>query len=261
MACNGQKFSVIYADPPWRFATYSAKGLGRSADAHYSCMPLADIKALDVGQIAGKDCALFLWVTAPMLQEGIEVLKVWGFKYKSIAFVWAKTTIDGTRFPIGTGYWTRANPELCLLGIRGKPKRVSCNVRQLVVSLRREHSRKPDRVRDDIVKLMGDVPRIELFARSRAPGWDAWGNQTEKFGGAVIEPVFPLLLQMQTRRQQMRDATNQWAGGTGPMPDHIRRWLDTPLPSDVDKQDDGTVLVHHHAFADVGRASAHHSSL
>jgi N6-adenosine-specific RNA methylase IME4 len=175
-----QRFSVILADPPWNFQTYSAKGRDRNADKHYACMGLEDIKSLPVVDLAANNAVLFLWVSNPQLKDGLEVMEAWGFEYKTVAFTWVKTSKSGG-FPIGCGYWTRANPELCLLATRGKPKRVSAAVRQLVRSPRREHSRKPDRVRDDIVQLMGDVPRIELFARSRAPGWEAWGNETDFF--------------------------------------------------------------------------------
>ena len=119
-------------------------------------------------------------------------MEAWGFKYKTVAFNWAKMNKSAppmlwteADFFTGLGYWTRANPELCLLGTKGKPKRVSKNVKRLVISPRQEHSRKPDEVADRIVRLMGDLPRIELFARQSRQGWSIWGNDTEKFDGAT----------------------------------------------------------------------------
>jgi len=153
-------------------------------------MSLADIRALPVADIAATDCALFLWVTDPLLPEGLRLMEAWGFKYKTVAFNWSKMNKSAppslwteADFFTGLGYWTRANPELCLLGTKGKPKRVSKNVKRLVISPRREHSRKPDEVADRIVRLIGDLPRIELFARQSRQGWSIWGNDTEKFDG------------------------------------------------------------------------------
>ena len=183
-----EKFHVIYADPPWTFRTWSKEGKGRSPENHYGCMSLADIRALPVADIAAEDCALFLWVTDPLLPEGLKLMEAWGFQYKTVAFNWAKLNKSAPPmllirddFFTGLGYWTRANSEMCLLGTRGKPKRVSKSVKRLVISPRREHSRKPDEVADRIVQLMGDLPRIELFARQSRQGWFNWGNDTEKF--------------------------------------------------------------------------------
>jgi site-specific DNA-methyltransferase (adenine-specific) len=111
-----------------------------------------------------------------MLPEAIKVIQSWGFKYKTVAFTWVKENKHKGYFT-GLGYWTRSNPEMCLLATKGKPKRISKSVRQLVMDKRREHSRKPDRIRNDIVELCGDQPRIELFARQKAKGWDSWGNE------------------------------------------------------------------------------------
>ena len=138
--------------------------------------------------IAEADCALFLWATDPMLPDALRTMESWGFRYRTVAFVWAKLNsrapasgFSADDFAIGTGYWTRANPEMCLLGTRGKPQRVSRAVRRLVIANRREHSRKPDAVADGIVELMGDVSRIELFARESRAGWESWGDQAVKF--------------------------------------------------------------------------------
>lgn len=171
------KYTVIYADPPWHYRVWSKKGAGRSAKSHYSTMPLEEIKALPVHLLAAKDCALFLWVTFPLLQEAWPLMDAWGFCYKSVAFVWVKLNRKAPTLFTGMGYWTRANAEICLLATRGHPKRHNAGVHQVILSHIEEHSKKPEEARSRIVRLMGDVSRIELFARSRAPGWDVWGNE------------------------------------------------------------------------------------
>jgi N6-adenosine-specific RNA methylase IME4 len=176
MSPLSQHHGVILADPPWTFATYSRKGKGRSAEAHYDCMSLADIKALPVADWAAPDCALFLWATDPSLPQALEVIEAWGFAYKTVAFTWAKTTKDGAGFPIGCGYWTRANPEQCLLATRGRPQRLSRAVPQLILAPRREHSRKPDEAYERIEALVPG-PYLELFARAPRAGWYSWGYE------------------------------------------------------------------------------------
>ena len=182
------RYSIIYADPPWTFRTWSDKGKDRSPEKHYNCMNIRDVQALPVADIADTDCALFLWATDPLLPEALETIKAWRFTYKTVAFVWAKLNKAAPQllftekdFFTGMGYWTRANPEICLLATKGKPERFSKSVRRLVIEPRREHSRKPDSIRQRIVELVGDKPRIELFSRSRTEGWDNWGNEVEKF--------------------------------------------------------------------------------
>lgn len=177
---QSKHYGVIYADPAWKFAVRSPKGAGRSAEQHYPCMKLPDIKALPVLEHAADDCVLLMWVTDPFLEKGFEVIKSWGFTYKTVGFYWAKTNQSGSPF-MGGGYWTRANPEQCLLATRGSPKRLNKDVRRLVVDQRREHSRKPDRMYRDIERL-APGPYCELFARSGRPGWDSWGNDVHKFG-------------------------------------------------------------------------------
>lgn len=180
-------YRVIYADPPWSFATYSAKGKGRSPEAHYRCMDFAEIKRIPVADWAAEDCILLLWVTDPLLPRGLELLDAWGFTYKTVGFYWAKlnrradrSAIDERSFFTGLGFWTRANVEQCLLATRGKPKRLAKDVRRLVVSPRREHSRKPDEIRSMIERLAAG-PYLEMFARSRCLGWDVWGGEPDKF--------------------------------------------------------------------------------
>ena len=170
-------FSVLYFDPPWTFKVRSDKGKDRSAENHYSVMALADIKAMgaEIERVAAKDSVLFLWVTDPLLPEGLEVMRAWGFTYKTIGFYWTKRTKHGKPH-IGTGYYTRANPEMCLLGTRGKGlPRQSRGVRRWIESTIGRHSAKPAEVRDRIEALFGDVPRLEGFAREVSPGWVGWG--------------------------------------------------------------------------------------
>lgn len=174
-----KKYQVIYADPPWKYRVYSQKGNGRSAEAHYSTMEIDKICSLPVAELADKNCVLFLWVTMPCLLEGLSVLRAWGFQYKTIAFVWVKQNRKADSLFWGMGYWTRSNVEFCILATKGTPKRKSASVHQVIVSHIEEHSKKPQEVRERIVQLMGDVPRIELFARQKTPGWDVWGNEVE----------------------------------------------------------------------------------
>jgi N6-adenosine-specific RNA methylase IME4 len=174
-----KKYGIIYADPPWNYRVYSKKGLGRSAESHYPTMSIEDICALLVGEIAADNCALFMWITFPCLYEGLEVLTARGFTYKTIAFVWVKQNKKSDSLFWGMGYWTRANVELCILATKGKPKRVSAGVHQVIMSHIEEHSKKPMEARKRIELLMGDVPRIELFAREKNDGWDVWGNEVD----------------------------------------------------------------------------------
>ncbi len=164
---------MIYADPPWKY-----KGL-HSAECHYTTMCMEDIKKLPVEKLADKDCALFLWVTLPMLCEAWGVMEAWGFSFKTVAFVWIKLNRKSNGIFWGMGYWTRANAELCLLATRGRPRRQARNVHQVIISHIEEHSKKPDEARRRIEALMGDIPRVELFARQSPPGWDVWGNEVK----------------------------------------------------------------------------------
>ena len=179
------KFSVIYADPPW---SYGDKGFGKRPNGSlkgafapeagkYPTMPIGEIKALNVQGLADNDCALFLWATSPLLPEALQTIQAWGFKFKTIAFCWSKVSVTGKELA-NLGQWTMGNIELCLLGTKGSPKRLVRNVRQLVVAERTEHSRKPEEVRRRIEVLIPG-PRIELFARSINPGWEAWGNEVD----------------------------------------------------------------------------------
>lgn len=181
-----KKYQIIYADPPWSYDD-KMKNHSFSLDHEYETQDLSWIKNLKIEELADNNCCLFLWAVSPLLPEAIEIIKAWGFKFKTVAFVWNKITKNGIDIS-NLGKWTMGNIELCLLATKGKPKRISKNVRQLVTAIRREHSRKPDEVRLRIVELMGDIPRIELFARNNGDknlfgenpfdGWDVFGNET-----------------------------------------------------------------------------------
>ncbi len=181
------KFDVILADPPWRFKNWTMqaqakkdeKWARRNGRSPYAVMTTEDIAGLPVGDIAAKDCILFLWATYPKLPDAFEVMAGWGFTYKSVAFTWVKNNPSGVGFKLGLGYWTRGNPEIVLLGTRGKPKRVCNRVPNLVIAPVSRHSRKPDDVHVRIEQLMGDLPRVELFARRPYPGWVTVGNDID----------------------------------------------------------------------------------
>ena len=175
---TNKRYDVIYADPPWKFLTYSEKGKGRSAERYYPTMAKEDIQNLPVKRISAKDSVLFLWVTAPCLIEGLELIKAWGFTYKTVAFTWVKHNKRNDKPFMGLGYYTRANAEYCLIATKGKVvKRQSRSVSSVIISHIERHSKKPDEVRKRIVELYGDRPRIELFARDIEDGWDCFGNE------------------------------------------------------------------------------------
>ena len=148
-----------------------------AAEKHYPTMSIDELCALPVPELAAKDCALFLWATFPQLPEALRLIRAWGFRYRTVAFVWLKRNRKSPSWFYGMGYWTRSNAEICLLATKGKPKRQSAGVHQFLISPIEQHSKKPDAAREKIVALMGDLPRIELFARQKTPGWDIWGNE------------------------------------------------------------------------------------
>lgn len=173
------KYNIIYADPPWSYKDKRDKHprLCGGALSHYPTMKIEDIKALPIADLTADNAILFLWVTFPLLQEGLDTIKSWGFKYKTLGFSWIKTNKKNNKPFFGIGYYTKSNCEVCLIGVKGKPPKVSNSVSSVIISPREEHSKKPDIVRDKIVELCGDLPRIELFARQKADGWDVWGNE------------------------------------------------------------------------------------
>lgn len=174
-----KKYNIIYADPPWSYKVYSKKGSGRSAESHYPTMSLEDIQALPVKDLAATDCILFMWTTIPLLQDCFSVMNAWGFVYKTVAFVWIKRNRKSDSLFWGMGYWTRANAEFCMLATKGHPKRKSADVHQVIISHIEEHSKKPAEARERILRLAGDLPRVELFAREKKDGWDVWGNEVD----------------------------------------------------------------------------------
>lgn len=173
-----KKYDVIYADPPWRYQDKKCNG---ACALHYDTMKIQDIKDLPVKELAAKDCVIFMWITYPMLKEGIELMEAWGFKYKTIGFQWIKLNKSGKGKFFGLGRWTRGNTEACFIGVRGKPSRKSNSVSQIIEESVKAHSQKPEVVRDKIRELMGgDLNYIELFARQHSEGWDCWGNEVGK---------------------------------------------------------------------------------
>lgn len=173
------KYNIIYADPPWAYKWGQGKNGGNFApEKHYPTMNTDDICKMKstIKKIADKNCALLLWTTMPCLPDAIKVLQEWGFKYKTCAFTWVKVKKDGQPLA-GMGSYTKSNAEICLLAMRGHLKSADKTVRQIIMSPRKGHSVKPFETRDRIVKLFGDLPRIELFARQKVSGWDCWGNE------------------------------------------------------------------------------------
>jgi N6-adenosine-specific RNA methylase IME4 len=187
------RYRAILADPPWHFQAWASPpyGKGRSAESHYNTMKEDELAALPVSDLAQDDCVLFMWACWPTIQQAFRLIDAWGFTYKTCGFCWIKgdaTQIEMFEEAITPdmllGYWTRSNSEVCLLATRGKPKRNAADVRQAIVAPKREHSRKPDGVHASIERLVSG-PYLELFARQKRPGWDVWGNQTDKFAEAA----------------------------------------------------------------------------
>ena len=172
---NNKKYSIIYADPPWSYKD-KAKAGNRGASCKYPTQSLGWLKSLPIKEIAADNCVLFLWVTMPQLPNAFELLKAWEFDYVTNGFTWVKKNKKADTLFTGLGHWTRSNSELCLIARRGKPKRISAKVHSVIMTPIEGHSKKPDIVRDKIVELMGDLPRVELFARNTSSGWDCLGD-------------------------------------------------------------------------------------
>lgn len=186
-----KKYNVIYADPPWQYGSKQPFRSGGTRfhrlEEEYQTVSTASLCEWDVGRIAAKDCALFMWATDSHIKDAIQLMNAWGFKYVTIAFVWVKQTNKGKQV-CNLGAWTMKNCEVCLFGTKGAMKKYkkSNSVQQLFYAERTKHSKKPDCVRSFIEELFGDLPRIELFARQYADGWDCWGNEVGKFEGEVV---------------------------------------------------------------------------
>jgi len=191
-----KKYNIIYADPPWTYGNFSNKGnlskkmrnrISKYGITPYNTMPLNDLKKLGIFNLAEKDSVLLLWVTFPCLNEGLELVKAWGFTYKTVGFTWIKKNKGGNGWFFGLGNYTRANAEICLLSTKGKGCKVlRKDIPQICDLPITKHSKKPDEIRKRIIKLFGDLPRIELFARTKIHGWDYWGND-EKLQNEPLE--------------------------------------------------------------------------
>lgn len=165
---------AFYMDPPW---AYSNKRTRSAAANNYPVMNLSELSQLPVAELAAKDSFLFMWATAPFMWTALTLGHSWGFNYKTIAFTWAKRNRKSNTPFFGMGNYTRANVELCLLFTRGSPKVADRGVPQFVWSPILRHSEKPAVVRERIVRLCGNVKRLEMFARHQTPGWKTWGNE------------------------------------------------------------------------------------
>jgi len=176
------KYNIVYADPPWKYDDTHTNG---AAENHYPTMQLEDIKKYWDKELAADDCILFLWTTFPIYPKALEVIKSWGFTYKTIAFLWIKINKNGKEI-MGIGNWTRSNAESCLLATKGKPHKFIRihSMSQIIKTGRKAHSRKPPEVREKIIQLCGDLPRIELFSRDNIEGWDVAGNEVPM----VVQP-------------------------------------------------------------------------
>lgn len=170
---TNKKYNIIYADPPWRYW----EGGDKNQSKHYLTMPIEDICKIPVSNIADENCVLFLWVTYPILPDVFRVIESWGFDYSTCGFCWVKRNKQADSPFFGCGAWTRANSELCLIATKGSVMRLDATISQVIESPIEEHSKKPDIVRELITKLVGELPRIELFSRQQVAGWDVWGNE------------------------------------------------------------------------------------
>jgi len=192
-----KKYQIILADPPWKYRQGKSMGSNfqGAADAQYPCMDYKEIAKLPVREICDEKCILFLWVTMPMLKEGIYVLEQWGFAYKTVGLTWLKTNINNMGMFFGIGYYTKSNVEICLLGTKGNAHTLvkSNSVSQVIITPKTKHSKKPDEARDRIVKLLGDRLRIELFARQKTEGWTSIGYDID--GMDIKESLNKLIAQ------------------------------------------------------------------
>lgn len=201
-------YKIIYADPAWVYQDKS-KSHGGGAESHYKCTPTEEmgeiIKNIDVD----KDAVCLMWCTYPQLEEGLKLMNLWEFKFKTVAFTWVKRNKKANTFFFGMGRHTRGNPEIVLLGTRGKGvPRISASIPNLQIHRIAQHSRKPNEVRKQIVELYGDIPRIELFAREQLEGFDIWGNETTKFSIKGLSKDHPV-------QKDFNDFMQKQNGGDG----------------------------------------------
>ena len=179
-----KKYNIIYADPPWEYKQSGGKTNSRGmAKQHYNTMSTQDICNLPIKELKTDNAICFMWATFPNIGEALKVMEAWGFEYKTAAFVWVKKNKKSNTNFWGMGAYTRANAEVCLLGISKKTKASeqvkAHNIHQIIEAPIERHSKKPDIIREKIVEPLGDLPRVELFARNTTEGWDVWGNEVE----------------------------------------------------------------------------------
>jgi len=180
-----KKYNIVYADPPWPFKAQSVLTTNtpmmdpKGAQKPYNIMEIKELIALPVSRLTNDDCVLFMWVVAMYIPDALKIAEAWGFKYKTVAFVWEKL-VNGKPKP-NPGMYTMQSTEFCFLFTKGAMTKYfeSRKVKQLIQAEKRGHSVKPDEARDRIVELFGKLPRIELFARIKTTGWDVFGDQIE----------------------------------------------------------------------------------
>lgn len=185
-----KKYKIIYADPPWEygnkvFRKFRLNKNAGSASYHYDTLTIDQISDLPIQEITDENCILFMWATFPNLPQALQVIESWGFEYKTLGFSWIKKNKNQGYF-FGIGHYTKSNCEVCLIAVKGQPKIINDTLSSVLISPIRGHSQKPNIVRNKIVQLMGDLPRIELFARTKVHGWDVWGND-EKLENQPLE--------------------------------------------------------------------------
>ena len=177
-----KKYNIIYADPPWKFSSPKFqdgnRGFGNRVEDRYKTLSIKEMCNLSINKITKEDCILFMWVIDSHLKESFEVIESWGFRFATIGFTWVKQYNTGS-YCYNFGTYTLKSTEICLIALKGKLKNIkkSNNIKGLVFAERTVHSKKPNEVRNRIVELCGDLPKIELFARQRVKGWDCWGNE------------------------------------------------------------------------------------
>ena len=180
-----KQYNIIYADPPSRYRVYEA--------TPYPTMSLEEICNLRIQDICAENCYLFLWAQLPNIEEALTIIDDWGFTYKTTAFVWVKRNKKADSWFWGNGYYTRSNAEVCLLGTKGKLPVLRHDIHQIIDTRIEEHSKKPAIVREKIVQLLGDLPRIELFARQEAEGWDCWSIDMKKATTCITDIAAPFV--------------------------------------------------------------------
>ena len=181
-----KKYNVIYADPPWSYGKNSFPST--SNKFAYPTLETERIARMPVAELIADDAVLFLWTTMLHIPDALKVVDAWGFRYVTNGFTWVKTNPRKNTLFLGMGYWTRQNAELCLLAKRGNPKRFSTRIPSVIIHPRGLHSQKPDIIRNRITSICGNVPRLELFARQRTPGWDVWGNEVVSDVALLVPP-------------------------------------------------------------------------